>query len=50
MSGGDPAFLLERPIALVFFVLLVSSLVWPIVGRRIRSWRRVTAEAAKEVE
>lgn len=50
MSGGDPAFLLERPIALVFFILLVLSLIWPIVGRRARAWRRVTAEATKEID
>ena len=43
MSGGDPAFLLERPIALVFFTLLVLSLLWPLAARRIRARRRAAA-------
>jgi putative tricarboxylic transport membrane protein len=31
MSGGDPAFILERPIALGFLALLVLSLVLPLL-------------------
>ena len=34
LSGGDPAYLLERPIALVLLALLVLSLVWPLIARR----------------
>jgi putative tricarboxylic transport membrane protein len=33
MSGLDPAFLLERPVALVFLFLLSLSLIWPLVRR-----------------
>ena len=35
MSGGDPAFILTRPIAMVLATLLVASLLLPLV-RRIR--------------
>jgi putative tricarboxylic transport membrane protein len=31
MSGLDPAFLLERPIALTCFAFLVLSLLWPMI-------------------
>lgn len=48
MSGGDPAFLLERPIALVLLALLVASLVWPLVARRFRAWQRFAAESGRE--
>lgn len=34
MSGLDPWFILERPIALVFLALLVASLVWPVMQKR----------------
>ena len=35
MSGLDPGFILERPIAIVFFSLLAASLIWPLLrGRR----------------
>lgn len=34
LSGGDAAFLLERPLALSFLFLLVGSLLVPIVSRR----------------
>jgi putative tricarboxylic transport membrane protein len=36
MSGLDPHFILERPIALVFLALLVLSIVWPVVRQRKR--------------
>jgi putative tricarboxylic transport membrane protein len=39
LSGGDPLWLLERPIALTFFVLLVASLAWPVIRRRLRARR-----------
>jgi len=42
MSGGDPAFLLERPIALALFALLVLSLLWPMVAR----WRGTRRQLA----
>jgi putative tricarboxylic transport membrane protein len=44
MSGGDPAFLLERPIALVLFALLVLSLAWPFFVRRFRIGRQLAEE------
>jgi putative tricarboxylic transport membrane protein len=34
ISGGDPSFLLQRPIALVVLLLLVASLVYPLFRRR----------------
>lgn len=45
MSGGDPSFLLEHPIAIVLFVLLALSLVWPFIARRLRLERKLAAEA-----
>jgi TctA family transporter len=42
LYGGD--FLLERPIALVMFVLIVLTTAWPFV----RSWRRQRAAPAVE--
>jgi putative tricarboxylic transport membrane protein len=45
MSGGDPAFLLERPIALVLFALLAASLAWPLVARRFGSGRLPARES-----
>jgi len=45
MSGGDPAFILERPIALVFFLLLVLSIAWPFVVRRWRARPRLEIAA-----
>ncbi|MEO3388162.1 tripartite tricarboxylate transporter permease [Mesorhizobium sp. CAU 1741] len=35
LSGGDVGFILERPIALVILGLLVLSLLWPVLRRRI---------------
>jgi len=43
MSGGDPMFLLERPIALVLFVLLVISLAWPLIARRFKLGRELAS-------
>jgi len=34
ISGGDPAFLLERPVALVVLLLLVASLLYPLLRRK----------------
>ena len=42
LYGDD--FLLERPIALAMFVLIVLTTAWPFV----RSWRRQRAEPAIE--
>lgn len=33
MSGLDPGFILERPIAMVLFGLLAASLLWPLIRR-----------------
>ena len=37
MSGGDPLFLLGRPIALAFMLLLVLSFVFPLWRNRRRA-------------
>lgn len=34
ISGGDPAFLLERPVALVVLLLLLASLFYPLLRRK----------------
>lgn len=34
LSGGDPAYLLERPVALVIAFLLIASMVAPALARR----------------
>ncbi len=34
LSGGDPGFLLTRPIALVFFALLLLSVAYPVYKKR----------------
>jgi putative tricarboxylic transport membrane protein len=39
LSGGDASFLLTRPIALVFFALLLLSVLYPLVKKR-RAARR----------
>lgn len=36
LSGGDPTWLLGRPIALALLALLVLSLAWPMVRQRMR--------------
>ncbi len=36
VSGGDPAFLLERPVALAVLLLLVASLFYPLLRRRAK--------------
>ncbi|WP_135467440.1 tripartite tricarboxylate transporter permease [Crenalkalicoccus roseus] len=36
ISGGDPAFLLTRPIAIVILLLLAASLCYPLLRRRSR--------------
>ena len=41
LYGGD--FLLERPIALTMFVLIVLTTAWPFV----RSWRQRAAPAVE---
>jgi putative tricarboxylic transport membrane protein len=45
MSGLDPAFILERPIALGFLILLVLSLTWPLVSRRLKGRDALPAPA-----
>jgi putative tricarboxylic transport membrane protein len=37
MSGLDPAFLLERPVALAFLFLLLLSLAWPVLSKSGRA-------------
>jgi putative tricarboxylic transport membrane protein len=39
LSGGDPAYLLERPVALGFLLLLILSLLLPIVRAKLRKRR-----------
>lgn len=34
LSGGDPSFILTRPIAMVLFALLVASLLLPVIRAR----------------
>jgi len=34
LSGGDPAFILTRPIAMVILLLLAASLLYPLLRRR----------------
>ncbi|MFN4088257.1 MAG: tripartite tricarboxylate transporter permease [Alphaproteobacteria bacterium] len=34
LSGGDPAFILGRPIAMVLFALLLASLLYPLLRNR----------------
>ena len=45
LSGGDPAYLLERPIALVLLVLLALSLLWPVLARRFKIGPKLAAES-----
>ncbi len=44
LAGGDPAYLLERPIALVFAALLALSLAWPFVARRFAIGRNIAGQ------
>ncbi len=37
VSGGDPAFLLQRPVATAVLLLLVASLFYPLLRRRRRA-------------
>src|SRR5690606_17699394 len=42
ISGSDPSYLLQRPIAMVFFALLIASLVWPFLKKH---WLKAIARA-----
>lgn len=44
LSGGEPSFLLSRPIALLILTLLVLSLAYPHLRRWRRSPRRMRAD------
>jgi TctA family transporter len=44
LSLYGPDFLLERPIALIMFLLIVLTTAWPFV----RSWRRQRSDPAVE--
>lgn len=46
MSGGDPSFLLHRPIALTLLVMLICSAALPLL--RIRRSRAIAAVVAKK--
>jgi putative tricarboxylic transport membrane protein len=39
LGGGDPAWLLERPITLTLGAVLVLSLAWPALRKRRRAAR-----------
>jgi putative tricarboxylic transport membrane protein len=44
ISAGEIAFLFERPVALVFLVLLVLSLLQPVISRRLFKRRNSAAK------
>jgi putative tricarboxylic transport membrane protein len=46
LSGGDPAFIFTRPIAMVLLCLLIASLFYPLLRRRTQLRAR-EAEAAE---
>jgi putative tricarboxylic transport membrane protein len=46
ISGGEVSFLLERPVALVFLVLLVLSLLQPMIARRLSQRRQLSATSS----
>lgn len=50
LSGGDPAFLLERPIALVFALLLIASLAVPAIRRHLARRRSEREHARRGAE